>query len=250
RIVLLSGDHAAHCRPHAPFRQPGALREAIARVIGADSRGLPELQFQLAPGRCDRVGRSAAHRIGADQLAFTATQDTSETRSPGFEPEIARVLVAEHRVEVVDDCWSRSRHVVAKAEDLPKGPNPRFVVTTLEKAPPRALYEDGYCARMASGYLPIAISSGESYPISRRGPALPDRVAPSERLYPSSIQAAHPGASLPEEVPSPLTAQSGRACAGAHPCRLVSDRGHGRAASRVSSSTSASASLRYSSAWL
>jgi hypothetical protein len=45
------------------------------------------------------------------------------------------------------DSWSRSRHVVAKAEYLPKGPNPRFVVTTLEKVPPQALYEDIYCAR-------------------------------------------------------------------------------------------------------
>ncbi|MCA9729353.1 MAG: IS1380 family transposase [Candidatus Eisenbacteria bacterium] len=43
--------------------------------------------------------------------------------------------------------WSRSRHVVAKAEYLPKGANPRFVVTTLEKVPPQALYEDIYCAR-------------------------------------------------------------------------------------------------------
>ena len=29
------------------------------------------------------------------------------------------------------DSWSRARRVVAKAEHLPKGPNPRFVVTSL-----------------------------------------------------------------------------------------------------------------------
>lgn len=45
--------------------------------------------------------------------------------------------------------WSRKRRVVAKAEHLPEGANPRFVVTTLPKseAGARALYEDLYCAR-------------------------------------------------------------------------------------------------------
>ncbi len=43
--------------------------------------------------------------------------------------------------------WCRSRHVVGKAEYLPKGANPRFVVTTLDMVPPKALYEDIYCAR-------------------------------------------------------------------------------------------------------
>ncbi len=45
--------------------------------------------------------------------------------------------------------WSRSRRVVAKAEHLAKGANPRFVVTSLgQKAMDgRALYEDLYCAR-------------------------------------------------------------------------------------------------------
>ena len=45
--------------------------------------------------------------------------------------------------------WNRQRRVVAKAEHLPKGANPRFVVTSLspERFEARALYEDLYCAR-------------------------------------------------------------------------------------------------------
>lgn len=45
--------------------------------------------------------------------------------------------------------WSRERRVVAKAEHLPKGSNPRFVVTSLspERFEARALYEELYCAR-------------------------------------------------------------------------------------------------------
>ena len=45
--------------------------------------------------------------------------------------------------------WNRARRVVAKAEHLEKGENPRFVVTSLsaEQWPARALYEELYCAR-------------------------------------------------------------------------------------------------------
>jgi len=47
------------------------------------------------------------------------------------------------------DSWSRARRVVGKAEYLPKGPNPRFVVTSLAVAQreAQALYEEDYCAR-------------------------------------------------------------------------------------------------------
>jgi hypothetical protein len=47
------------------------------------------------------------------------------------------------------DSWSRARRVVAKAEHLPQGANPRFVVTSLpaRAIDARTLYEDVYCAR-------------------------------------------------------------------------------------------------------
>jgi hypothetical protein len=45
--------------------------------------------------------------------------------------------------------WKRERRVVAKAEHLEKGANPRFVVTSLgaEQMEARALYQELYCAR-------------------------------------------------------------------------------------------------------
>jgi hypothetical protein len=45
--------------------------------------------------------------------------------------------------------WSRTRRVVAKAEYLDKGENPRFVVTSLpaQQWAAQSLYEDLYCAR-------------------------------------------------------------------------------------------------------
>jgi hypothetical protein len=47
------------------------------------------------------------------------------------------------------DSWRRARRVVAKAEHLPQGPNPRFVVSSISAAEidARTLYEDVYCAR-------------------------------------------------------------------------------------------------------
>jgi Transposase DDE domain group 1 len=45
--------------------------------------------------------------------------------------------------------WSRRRRVIAKAEYLEKGENPRFVVTSLDASawPAQTLYEQLYCAR-------------------------------------------------------------------------------------------------------
>src|SRR5262249_41720718 len=47
------------------------------------------------------------------------------------------------------ESWSRERRVVAKAEHLGKGPNPRFVVTSLsvEERAAQPLYEHDYCGR-------------------------------------------------------------------------------------------------------
>jgi Transposase DDE domain group 1 len=47
------------------------------------------------------------------------------------------------------ESWSRARRVVAKAEHLEKGANPRFVVTSLSREawPAQELYEEHYCGR-------------------------------------------------------------------------------------------------------
>jgi len=47
------------------------------------------------------------------------------------------------------DSWTRERRVVAKAEHLDKGSNPRFIVTSMDrvKIDAQTLYEQLYCAR-------------------------------------------------------------------------------------------------------
>ena len=53
------------------------------------------------------------------------------------------------RYRTLGKTWSRTRRVVAKAEHLNKGSNPRFVVTSLaaRSFPAAVLYEKLYCAR-------------------------------------------------------------------------------------------------------
>jgi hypothetical protein len=61
---------------------------------------------------------------------------------------VAARVDAELRYRTLDS-WSRERRVVGKAEWLPKGANPRFVVTSLAEAaePTVPLYEAVYCER-------------------------------------------------------------------------------------------------------
>jgi len=53
------------------------------------------------------------------------------------------------RYRTLENTWSRTRRVVAKAEHLNQGSNPRFVVTSLAPRlfPAAVLYETLYCAR-------------------------------------------------------------------------------------------------------
>lgn len=68
----------------------------------------------------------------------------------------ARYTVTQQAARVFKDfsyqtrqSWTRERRVVAKAEHLEKGANPRYVVTSIkaEQMEPRALYESLYCER-------------------------------------------------------------------------------------------------------
>ena len=61
------------------------------------------------------------------------------------------------------DTWSCERRVVAKAEHMSGGENPRFIVTSyaVEQWAGRELYEQGYCARRGDGepYQGAAVES-------------------------------------------------------------------------------------------
>src|ERR1700693_2366026 len=62
--------------------------------------------------------------------------------------EMARIF-KNLRYQTLEKTWSRTRRVVAKAEHLNQGSNPRFVVTSLAARlfPAAVLYETIYCGR-------------------------------------------------------------------------------------------------------
>ncbi len=81
--------------------------------------------------------------------------------------------------------WSRERRVIGKAEYLPKGANPRFVVTSLsdEEYDGRSVYEDVYCPR---GEMENRIKEQQLMLFADRTSA-EDMRANQIRLYLSSI---------------------------------------------------------------
>lgn len=108
----------------------GFCRDAL--MTWCESNGV-EYVFGLA--RNERLQREIERELGLAQMAYAATQKAARY----FKELKYRTL----------DSWSRTRRVVAKAEYLPKGDNPRFVVTSLgaDEIDARELYEDLYCAR-------------------------------------------------------------------------------------------------------
>jgi hypothetical protein len=107
----------------------GFAREALMRWCEAN-----RVDYVFGLARNDRLIAAIAQEL-ADAEAESRAQGAPARRFADF---TWRTL----------DSWSRERRVVAKAEHLPKGANPRFVVTSLS-ADARTLYEDVYCARGA-----------------------------------------------------------------------------------------------------
>jgi hypothetical protein len=94
------------------------------------------VQYVFGLARNERLRRF----IEAEMEEAKRQQQTSE--------KPARVFT-EFLYETTSGSWSRARRVIAKAEYLAKGENPRYLVTNLgaESWPAQALYETLYCAR-------------------------------------------------------------------------------------------------------
>jgi Transposase DDE domain group 1 len=159
-LYVFCGRHllAAKLRRSNIAASAGAVAE-VKRIVGQIRMGWPRVEILLRAdsgfAREEIMAWCEANRVDyvfglarnerlvgaiADDLAV-AEQESLAMRGPArrFADFVWRTL----------DSWSRSRRVVAKAEHLLKGANPRFVVTSLRVAEvdARTLYEDVYCAR-------------------------------------------------------------------------------------------------------
>jgi len=90
--------------------------------------------------------------------------------------------------------WSQQRRVVAKAEHLEKGENPRFVVTSLraEEWPASGLYEELYCGRGDMGVS----SKGDINQSVKVRPRLTDSSLVAREALRREIKAAKPSDNL------------------------------------------------------
>jgi hypothetical protein len=159
-LYIFDGRHllVAKLRPANIDASAGA-KEEIARVVAHLRKAWPDVEICLRADSgfardelmswCEENGvdyvfglarnRRLEPMIAAELAqAKTALQETGKA-ARSFKELVYRTL----------DSWSRERRVVAKAEHLEKGANPRFIVTSLtaDKIGGQELYERIYCAR-------------------------------------------------------------------------------------------------------
>ncbi len=146
---------AAKLRPSNIDASFGALQQ-IERIVAQIRSAWPKVRIILRgdSGFCREPIMAWCEAHGVDFLFGLARNARLEKQ---IEQELAQAktifeqarqparLFKEFEYRTLDS-WSRARRVIAKAEHLDKGSNPRFVVTTLEGDPMR-LYEEVYCAR-------------------------------------------------------------------------------------------------------
>ena len=159
-LYIFCGDHVlcARLRPANRDAAAGAVEE-LARVVGQVRAAWPQVSILVRgdSGFCRDALLAWCETHGVDYLVGLAKNDRLKQQ---VAPEMAAAaaacqasgaaarVFADFRYRTLKS-WSRERRVVGKAEQLPAGPNPRFVVTSLpvEAYDPRSLYEDLYCAR-------------------------------------------------------------------------------------------------------
>lgn len=145
----------AKLRPSNMDSSAGALEE-VQRIAGQIRQKWPKVKIVLRgdSGFCREAIMAWCEQAGVDYLFGLARNErlVQEIKAELgqaqvlFEPTKQPARIFKEFTYRTLESWSRSRRVVAKAEHLEKGANPRFVVTTLSDEP-RPLYEQTYCAR-------------------------------------------------------------------------------------------------------
>ena len=159
-LYVFCGEHllCARLRPADIDASAGCTAE-LARIVGHLRQRWPDVAITIRADSgfcrgplmdwCERnrvdyvLGLAKNERLKAELSAamLQARADFEATGRPA-----RRFVDFDYQTR---ETWSRSRRVIGKAEYLPQGENPRFVVTSLgrERLEARALYEEVYCAR-------------------------------------------------------------------------------------------------------
>ena len=159
-LYIFCEDHllCARLRPSNIDASAGCLEE-VKRIVAQIRQTWPGMKITLRgdSGFCREELMAWCEQNQVDyvlglakneRLKAEITEELAQARQQYAETGKAARVFKEF-VYQTRESWSRLRRVVAKAEHLDKGANPRFVVTSLpaEKWEARRLYEDLYCQR-------------------------------------------------------------------------------------------------------
>jgi Transposase DDE domain group 1 len=159
-LYIFCGEHVlcARLRPSNQDASAGSVTE-VERIVGQIRRRWSRVRIVLRAdsgfcreelmGWCEKHGVDYVFGLARNarlrrKIASPLREAKREHRGSG---KAARVFAEfSYRTRT---SWSRWRRVIAKAEYLEKGENPRFVVTSLKAQawPAQKLYEQLYCAR-------------------------------------------------------------------------------------------------------
>jgi hypothetical protein len=159
-LYIFAGDQllCARLRPANQDAAAGSVEE-VSRIVTQLRERWPEVRIVLRAdsGFCREDLMGWCERNQVDYL-FGLARNKRLRKIIGVEMHQAHILhqTSGKAARVFTEfsyqtrkSWSRARRVVAKAEYLEKGENPRFVVTSLtaEQCAAQDLYEKFYCAR-------------------------------------------------------------------------------------------------------
>jgi hypothetical protein len=159
-LYIFCGDHLllARLRPADIDAAAGSVKH-LKRIVAQVREAWPEVEIAIRADSgfcrdeimtwCEANGVGYVLGLAKNTRLKAMIAAEQEQARAGFERtrQPARSF-ADLRYRTLDS-WSRERRVVAKAEHLAKGANPRFVVTSLaiEDRAAQPLYEEDYCGR-------------------------------------------------------------------------------------------------------
>jgi hypothetical protein len=159
-LYIFCGDHllCARLRPSDIDASAGALKH-LQQIVARIRQVWPNVKIivRADSGFCRDSIMTWCEASGIDyifglaknsRLLAMITQQSEQARVEYEETKQPTRVFAELRYKTRDS-WNCERRVVAKAEHLDKGANPRFVVTSLDpkQRPAKELYEQDYCGR-------------------------------------------------------------------------------------------------------
>jgi hypothetical protein len=156
-LYIFCGEHllAAKLRMSNIDGAEGALEE-VQRIVGMVRQRWPNVKITVRGDSgfcreaimawCEDAKVNFLFGLPKNERLLKEIEEAMKEAARRYSEEQKAVRVFTEFFYQTRESWSRSRRVIAKAEHLEKGANPRLIVTNLS-GDARALYEETYCAR-------------------------------------------------------------------------------------------------------